>query len=247
MAAVAAELHPADLVAEAERLEEQAEQEMVHVRNLRAEAAKLRSRAERINKGQLVTVNTRRADRDDPLLAAAGLAVEDLRATWTTEDLAKMLAIRDHGRTARLVRSLRDLGVVEAASETGRWRSVDPQEARVRDGVIELDSFTRDELAEHLGVPPESLTWYLSQLRGKGIISGGDRERMQYEPTGSERVQTRRFRRPAPEREAVAKHLTEGRGRVVDGTGKPMIETGGTQRQAAERRGRGGKTRKRKK
>lgn len=241
--AVAVEEHPAELVAQAEALEQRAESEMVMVRNLRAEAAKLRSRAERLNHGSGVVV--KRFERDDPLLAAAGLAVEDIDGTFTSADLAKLLALHDMRRVARLIAVLREMGHVEQLAN-GRYMSVDPEAARVRDGVIELDSFTKAELAAHLAMPAESLTWYLADLRARGIIGGDDDERMCYEPTGRETVVTRRFRRETPEQAAVDKNAAGDRGVAVEFTGKPMIETGGNRRRAGERKSRGGNVRKKK-
>jgi hypothetical protein len=56
VAAAITDEHPADLIEQAEALEAQAEIEMLSVRKLRAEAAKLRARAERINTCTSVTV-----------------------------------------------------------------------------------------------------------------------------------------------------------------------------------------------
>jgi hypothetical protein len=169
------EPHPADLIEQAEELEQRAEQEMVVVRGLRAEAAKLRARADRINHGTNVTV-TKRVEREDPLLAAAALAAEDLPGAWLSSDLAKALAITDANRALRLCVALRDMGHVEQVD--GRWRSVDPEAAHIRDAVIELAEFTREQLAERVGLVPVALTWYLDDLRGRGIIVGADDELM---------------------------------------------------------------------
>jgi hypothetical protein len=237
-----AEEHPADLIAEAERLETDAEAEMVLVRQLRAEAAKLRSRAERIKGDSLVTV-TRKPEPDDPLLGAAALAAEDLPGTWTSTELAKALMISNATRALRLAVRLRDMGHVEQLPD-GRFRSVDPEAARVRDAVIELGEFTRAELADHLGVLPEALTWYLADLRQRDIIVGADDERMAYNPPGRETVITRRRRRRTPEQELIDQ--APERGQVVEFTGQPMRETGGNRRRAGERKSRGGNVRKQK-
>jgi hypothetical protein len=235
--------HPADLIAEAGRLEAQAELEMVAVRNLRAEAAKLRSRAENLRNGSYVTVKPA-PQRDDPLLAAAALAAEDLPGTWISSDLARALGIGDANRALRLCVKLREMGHVEHTD--GRWRSVDPEIARIRDAVIELAEFTREQLAERVELRPEALTWYLADLRRKGIISGGDHEQMRYEPTGRETVVTRRRHMRAPEQEVIDQRLSSSRGRVVELTGKPMIESGGNRRQAGQRKSKGGTVRKHK-
>jgi hypothetical protein len=240
MAALQEQEHPADLLAEAERLEAEAERQMVTVRTMRADAARLRSRAGRLLHGGGVTV-TRRAEPDDPLLGAAALAAEDLQGLWTSADLAKALRIVDSRRALRLCVRLRDLGHVE--QHDGRFRSADPEEGLIRDAVIELGEFTCEQLGERVGLRPESLSGYLADLREKGIIAGEDDERMAYQPTGRENVVTRRFHRPAPEQEVVDRSIR--RGSAVDYTGRPMIETGGNRRQAGERKSRGGKTKKR--
>jgi hypothetical protein len=242
MAVADIEQHPADLMAQAEELERKAEEEMLLVRQWRAEAARLRSRAERINHGTGVTV-TRKPEKEDPLLAAAALAAENLPGKWTSAELGKALAITDSNRALRLCVKLRDLGHVEQVD--GMFRSVDPEAARIRDAVIELGEFTREQLAQVVSLCPEALTWYLADLRARGIIAGGDLERMAYQPTGRENVVTRRFRRPTPEQEVGGTEKVE-RGEVVEFTGKPMIESGGNRRRAGERKSRGGNVRKQK-
>jgi DNA-binding transcriptional ArsR family regulator len=222
VAAAITDEHPADLIEQAEALEAQAEIEMLSVRKLRAEAAKLRARAERINTCTSVTV-TRKPPPDDPLLGAAALAVEDIRGL--------------------LVR-LRDMGHLEQLD--GRFRSVDPEVARIRDAVIELNEFTREQLAERVGLRPEALSWYLADLRTRGIITGDDDETMAYEPPGRENVVSRRRRRRTPEQEVIDPDIAAGRGHVVELTGKPMIETGGNRRRAGSRKSRGGAVRKKK-
>src|SRR3954469_8012683 len=104
--------HPADLIREAEELEQRAEEEMVLVRQCRAEAARLRARADRINNDNGVNL-VRRAEPDDPLLAAAALAVEDIPGRFTSTELAKALVISNATRALRLLVRLRDMGHVE--------------------------------------------------------------------------------------------------------------------------------------
>jgi hypothetical protein len=236
--------HPADLIREAEELEQRAEEQMVLVRQCRAEAAKLRARADRINSDSGVNLVVRRGEPDDPLLAAAALAVEDIPGTFTSTELAKALAISNATRALRLLVRLRDMGHVEQQPD-GRFRSVDPEAGRIRDAVIELHEFTRAELAEHVGLVPEALTWYLTDLRARGIIVGADDDEMAYNPPGRETVVTRRRRAPAPEAELIDQ--APERGQVIEFTGKPMIESGGNQRHAGRRKARGGNVRKQKK
>jgi hypothetical protein len=213
----------------------------VLVRQLRAEAARLRSRAERINHGSGVTV-TRRAQADDPLLSAAALAAEDIPGYFGSEQLAKALAIVDKTRALRLCCALRDKGLLEQVD--GKFRGVDPEAALVRDAVLELGEFTREELAAHVSRRPEALTWYLADLRGRGIIVGDDDERMAYQAPGRENVVTRRRRGPTPEQQVIDPDIR--RGEVVEFTGRPMVESGGNRRRAGERKSRGGNVRKQK-
>jgi hypothetical protein len=243
VAAAITDEHPADLIEQAEALEAQAEIEMLSVRKLRAEAAKLRARAERINTCTSVTV-TRKPPPDDPLLGAAALAVEDIRGLFTSTELAKALMISDTNRALKLLVRLRDMGHLEQLD--GRFRSVDPEVARIRDAVIELNEFTREQLAERVGLRPEALSWYLADLRTRGIIAGDDDETMVYEPPGRENVVSRRRRRRTPEQEVIDPDIAAGRGHVVELTGKPMIETGGNRRRAGSRKSRGGAVRKKK-
>lgn len=242
MAIESVDEHPADLLHEAERLEAQAESEMVLVRQMRAEAARLRSRAERINNGSGVTV-TRRVEADDPLLSAAALAAEDIPGLFGSEQLAQALAIVDKTRALRLCCALRDKGLLEQVD--GKFRSVDPEAARVRDAVLELGEFTREELAARVGRRPEALTWYLADLRARGIIVGDDDERMAYQAPGRENVITRRRHAPTPEQQVIDPGIR--RGEVIELTGKAMVETGGNRRRAGERKSRGGAVRKKKK
>lgn len=242
MAAAITDEHPGDLIEQAEALEAQAETEMLAVRRLRAEAAKLRARAERINSCTSVTV-TRKPAPDDPLLGAAALAVEDIGGLFTSTELAKALMISDTNRALKLLVRLRDMGHVEQLD--GRFRSIDPELARIRDAVIELNEFTREQLAERVGLRPEALSWYLADLRGRGIITGDDDE-MVYEPPGRENVISRRRRHRTPEQEAIDPEAAAGRGHVIELTGKPMIETGSNRRRAGSRKSRGGAVRKKK-
>lgn len=214
---------------------------MTRVRADRAEAAKLRARAERINQGGLPLV--RPTDRQDPLLAAAGLAVEDLTGAWESAELGKLLGIRDKSRIVRLLAALRDMGHVEHVGD-GRWRSADPVAAQVRDAVIELGEFTTQGLADHLGMHPTTLRWYLADLRQRHVITGESHERMAYNPPGRETVVTRRRHAPTPEQELIDQAPV--RGHVVELTGRPMVETGSNRRQAGRRKSRGGAVRKKK-
>jgi hypothetical protein len=243
VAATITDEQPGDLLEQAEALEAQAETAMVVVRQLRAEAAKLRSRAERIKTCSSVTV-TRKPEPDDPLLGAAALAVEDIGGLFTSTELAKALAIANTTRALKLLVRLRDMGHVEQVD--GRFRSIDPEIARIRDAVIELNEFTREQLADRVGLRPEALSWYLADLRTRGIIAGDDEETMVYEPPGRENLVSRRRRRRTPEQEVIDPDIAASRGQVVDFTGKPMIESGGNRRRAGARKSRGGNVRKQK-
>lgn len=237
--------NPGELIAQAEALEARADAMMAQVRELRADAAKRRARAERLNMGGLPIIH--RVDRDDPLIAAAGLAAEDLPGTFQVHDLCNALEIKDHARGLRLLIALRELGHVQAV-HGGGWRSVDPEAARVRDMVIELGEFTREELADRLAMHPTTLRWYLADLRQRGVIGQEDADgRIAYQPTGSERVVTRR-RRQAPPEAVLGGDLAAAGGKVVEFTGKPMVEprnaTG--RRKAGSRKSRGGAVKRRK-
>lgn len=251
--AVVVEEHPADLAlradeldAEAEELREEAERLRTRAKERNAQAAALRSKADRILNPDLgVSVRRRAPARsNDTLLAAAGLAVEDLPGTFQITHLAAALEIGTV-RAQALCDALVDLGHIEVR-EHG-YRAVDPEAARVRDAVVELKQFTRASLAMKLEVRPDALTWYLHDLRQRGIIAfdtiGGP---ISYVETGAERVVTRRPRRLPPEQAVVDKELNARRGAPVEFTGRPMVETGGSQRRAAERRQRGGATKKKK-
>lgn len=251
MAATAQQEHPGDLMDEAAGLEREADQLLAEVDRLkelakdhRARAAALRHKANRILHPETGVTVKRQTPKSDSLLAAAALAVEDMPGVFGEAAVASALKIGSV-RAKELLRALEAAGKISAVPERGGYRSVDPEAARVRDAVVELGEFSDQSLAEHLGTTASAISWYLTDLRRRGIVDG-PASAMFYVRTGRETVVTRRFRRTPAEQEVVDRDLVE-RGKAVEYTGKPMVENGGNRRRAGERKSRGGNVRRSKK
>jgi hypothetical protein len=105
------------MIVRAMELESQADAHSALARAERIEAARLRSRAERItDPAKRVEIRKRSAlerVRADGLLAAAAVEVEELARGFKAADLARQLGIRDESRAARLLLALEELGKVE--------------------------------------------------------------------------------------------------------------------------------------
>lgn len=220
--------HPADLIAEADRLEREADSMWAQVKERRGKAAALRFRARRIL-DEVDQVLPRRASAPDPMLAAAGLAVEEFPGLFTPTELGVRLQIRDPARLTRILGSLAQLGHVRRIQD-GRYRTVDPDEARVRDAVIELGSFTVAQLADKLEVQPHYLTHYLDQLRDRQLLAETDGT-LSYIKSGPERATTRRPNRPPPERTVAGAYAQapDERGLVMEFTGKGTVPERGSE------------------
>jgi hypothetical protein len=207
-----------DLDMRAEELEREAEKHRLVWIDMRKEAAIMRARAERM-RARLAEAPVKpakpRFDLADPLMASAALAAEDLGITWQPAELGLKLGLRDEGRVMRLVLGLEHLGKVARQGERGYWRTIDPDEAVVRDGVVELGTFTRDQLAEHLGWPAVRLTHYLEEFRAAKWITEDEEEEGTFtyvKPTGP--VLPRERRRP-PEKAPPAYTEAPARGEAV--------------------------------
>lgn len=194
--------HPALLLARAHELATEAEQLAAQAKERRMEAARLRAKAERLRDGAHLAPKRTKPEPIDPLTAAAGLAVEELRGTWQLEELAGELELRDMKRVAKIVSALQTMDVVVRVE--GGWRTVDPEEARVRDGLRELGTCSRDQLAEHLGVPPAALTYYMELGQERGWLDVAHDGHLMYLKPGPERIVTRRPHRRPPEQDPPA-------------------------------------------
>lgn len=165
----------------ATQLEQEAEQHRILARSLFMECAKLRARAERMRREEQEAAEKRakkgRAkknelpyDPQDPLIAAAVLAVEDLGAGFDAGDLAGKLRI-GRERALKLLLAVVAKGFCARQGE-GKWRSVDPNEPRVRDAARELGRFTVEQLGEAVHMEPTELTYYIDWMREENMISG---------------------------------------------------------------------------
>jgi hypothetical protein len=203
--------HPALLLVRAHELVDEADALQEQAKAKRAEAARLRARAERLRDGE--HLRPKKPEPMDPLLAAASLAVEDLDGYWTPSDLAEALELTDKARAVRLVFALRDLGVVVKVED--KWRTVDPDEARVRDTLRELGTCSQQELAEKLQMAPVTLDYYLDYGVAREWCHIAEDGHLMYVKGGPERIITSRPRRPLPEKDRPAYDLAPHRGEAI--------------------------------
>jgi hypothetical protein len=220
-------LHPDDpLAGEVEALRDQAaaldasaEQHAAVARVERAEAAKLRARADRLTDPAL-GVDVRKpksaleAARETGLLAAAGLAAEDLAYGFDVADLAGALDITAAKATI-LLAALVELGKVRQHGDG--WANNDPDETRVRDFIVSAVEFTADDMAMILEMPPLDVTYYLERAKTRGLVSNGGRV-YTYVPPADDAPRSRPRRRP-PELDPPAGSDAPKRGepvRIVD-------------------------------
>lgn len=232
-----AELHWSEALQAAKRLDEEAAELAERAKERSRMAIAVRLRAERERDGE--EAQAPKPDLTDSLLAAAGLAVEDLEPGFQPVDLAGALAIKDTRRALALLLALEQLGHVrrEGKGALVRWAAVDPMETVARDFARQQGRFHVAELAEHLQVPIPGAEHYIRLMVARGQIHrpGTDGstawEWLKAQP---ERAVTRRPRRLPPEAEAVAKvgDLAPRRGEVVEGTGqaigashRPMLDS----------------------
>jgi hypothetical protein len=183
-------------------------------KRLVGEAAKLRSKADRLADGAHLAPK-RRFEPADPMLSAAGLKVEEYGGRWDVDRLARDLQIRDRQRVVKIVHGLEELDVVERDEEDGFWRTLDPEEPRVRDALRELGVCSRQELAAHLKTSVAALEHFIEIGAEKGwahLMGDGD---LMYQKPGPERVITRRPSRRPPEKDPPSYTEAPARGEAV--------------------------------
>jgi hypothetical protein len=203
--------HPALLLARAHELVNEADELQEQAKLKRAEAAKLRARAERLRDGD--HLRPKKPEPMDPLLAAAALAIEELDGYWTPGDLDEALELHDKARAVRLVYALRDMGVVVKVED--KWRTVDPDEARVRDALRELGTCSPQQLAEKLEMAPVTLDYYLEYGAERGWCDISSDGHLMFLNAGPERIITRRPRRRPPENDPPAFTEAPSRGQSI--------------------------------
>lgn len=198
---------------EAEQLEEEAALLAERVRAMRVEAGKLRARAERCDNPALevrITHTAMDRVRGDGLLAAAGVAVEDLQAGFTASDLAGALGIRDEARAMRLLLAVAELGHA-ARLPTGGWVCLSDDEQIVREFVIEAGVFTAADVID-LGYTQDETARFIEAFRSRGIIEGEGGHYSYVEPDGP--TPARERRRP-PELDPPAGTERRAKGEAV--------------------------------
>lgn len=206
---------------QADELDREADLLAEVVRSRRAEAAKLRARADRLEDPSLGAMVKRPVSplqrvRNDGLLAAAGLAVEDLLAGFEARDLAVALGIADEARASRLLLGLEELDKVTRLAEG--WQAIDPEEIRVRDWVVARGDFMETEACAALDLDAIALTYYLDRFRERGMLMHDGGRYTYREPRRDRSFDTRPRRRP-PEKEPPAGTLSKATGepvRIVD-------------------------------
>lgn len=204
--------HPAVLLAHAHELAQEAAELAEQAKAKRAESALLRARAERFRDGEHLRPARPKAEPPDPLLAAAGVAVEDLAGVWKSADLAALLEIRET-RASKIVLALEAMEVV-ARSGDG-WRTSDPEEARVRDALRELGTCTREQLAERLELSPQALTYYIDLWAERGYCNIAHDDHLMYLRPSPSPGPAERPRRLPPERDRPAYTDAPARGLPV--------------------------------
>lgn len=218
--AISEQLHPADLLDQAYSLDAEADELQLRIKELTARSTELKLRARRIMED--AEKPREKPAPPDPLLAAAGLAVGDLGATFLVGDLAAALAIPTNRATTILIQ-LEELNqvaptwagpAVKVAPEDRKWRALDPFEADFRDAACDLGSFSPDELAGALDVPVERLSWYLAEYVGRGILSGGPGE-YGYVPPDAPKGRFSRPKHRPPEKEPPAGTESRAGGKPV--------------------------------
>lgn len=173
-----------ELEEKAIELQREAEQYRTLSHALFGEAAKCRARAERARQREQEEAALRKPGRkpkpkaalpydpNDSLIAAAAVATEDLAPGFNAGDLADLLAI-GRSRAQKLLLALEAKKLVARLHDATKWRSIDPNETRVRDGARELGRFTVKELGEHLGMTVLELAFYIEWMQSEGMIVGG--------------------------------------------------------------------------
>lgn len=204
---------------EAAELDREAEQLTALARGKRAEAGKLRARADRVDdpvRSVRVTTTARDRARHDGLLAAAGVEVESLPAGFVPADLAAALGIRDETRALRLVLALAEYGKV-ARHGDGGWMAYDAEEARVRDYIVGRERFAIGDMIADLGMAELDAAYYVERFCSRGMLSGQGGFYAYAEPVSD--APTSRPRRRPPELEPPAGADAPKRGepiRIVD-------------------------------
>lgn len=195
--------HPALLLARAHELEQEARELAEQAQAKRQEAARCKAKAERLRDGEHLRPVRRRAEKPDPLQSAAALASEDLEGYWTVEDLMAALELRDRRRGVKLVAGLIAMGLVVKVED--RYRTVDPDESRVRDTLRRLGTCSRRELGDELEMPAVTLDYYveLGVARGWCSLDEAD-DHLMYVRPGPERIITQYPKRRPPEQEPPA-------------------------------------------
>jgi hypothetical protein len=201
---------------EAERLEADAKDHYDQYKDERKRAAVLRAQAEREREAMESRIKPRRG-AEEPLLAAAGLAVADLGEQFQPGGLALALEVSET-RAEHLLELLEARGLARRAGGPW-WAAVDPEERRARDVAIELATFTEERLAEKLGLTPIGARHYIGLMLSREQLSveaNGDGPVYTWQRPDTGTVTARRVE-PTPEDAAVAR---EPRGETVALTGK---------------------------
>lgn len=217
----------APLATESDELRDRAmvlEQEATRLRAqadaTRREALQLRAKADRLDdpeRGVRAPTPARTRVRRDGLMAAAGVAVESLPAIFASRDLAAALGIADVQRADRLLAALADFGKVERTGDG--WRSVDPDEAAVRDFVAAQEAgFTFGDVMAAVSLPESDVSAYMARFRERGLVQNVGGGGFVYLPAPGD--SSPRPRRKPPEKDPPAyTDAPAGRGepvRIVD-------------------------------
>lgn len=194
--------HPAMLLARAHELTREADELAEQARAKRAEAGRLQGKAERLKDGAHLAPVKKKIEPPDPLLAAAALATEDLEGYWQLEALGELLDVRSPKRLTHIVNGLIEMNLVVKVED--KYRTVDPEESRVRDELRVMGTGSQVELAHRLDMPRATLDYYLELGASRGWASIGADGHLMYLRPGPERIITTRPRRRPPENDPPA-------------------------------------------
>jgi hypothetical protein len=227
----------AELGLEAEQLIVLAEAKRREAATLVARADRLRDPSQGVRPPKAPTALERA--REDGLLAAAALAVEDLHDGFEASDLAYMLDIpKETQRTATLLVALEALGKVRRHGDG--WAHHDPEERRVRDFVVGAQEFTEDDMGFVLDMPALDVRYYLERFKARGIVSNGGAT-YRYVPPPDDAPRSRPRRRPpeldppagtdAPKRGEPVRIVDHGQGAAAGGKHRMKLKQQAWERQ----------------
>lgn len=225
--------YPADKLRDrAMEIDQEAALLVAQAEQMRVDAARLRSKAERMDdpsRGVQITVRAIDRARDDGLLAAAAVAAETLPAPFTSGDLADALGV-DTQRGTRAALALHELGKLARAGDR-QWTVIDADEAAVRDYIADNDgAFTLGDMIVTLELSEQDALEYVDLFMRRGVIDG-EAGHYHYVETGPHSAPRPRRRPPEQDPPAGSERRAKGEPvRVVNHGKRGKAMQGGNRR-----------------